>query len=269
MNKLFVSLIAIFILSSCGTIKEEIYIYPDQTAEMEFSMELGKSMSESFSTTLGSLLTNNLKSNNNAQPKITGNFNIMGLPVNNEESTVDTIIYLKDIPSLQYDTIHRAIAEIDSTKKLSGEQQARLAHQLHQVLNNSSLRFRNNVPDYFLVLSLKTGKTDIQELLSMGRSLKTILADTASALGQENTFFFRTDKKTFERGSFSFWKDALFTFTGGPQGEPNFLEMLMNGMKMKEFVSIVHLPGKVKSVSNPASVISNRDRGGIGWRTPT
>lgn len=255
-NKLFLILWIVLGSWSCGTIKEEIWIHPDQKATLEFSMELGKEMSDPFSSSLSTLLGGISGSDSSGiQPKITGNLTIMGLPVNNEEVVLDTTLLLKDYPEIGYDSILKQIVELDSTQCLSETQRAQFAQQLHDLLADSRIRFQNNVPGYFMVFSLKTGKTSLQELYSLGNYIKILIADHKNNFQKEKSFLFRLGKNSFERGQLAFWQD-IFSLTGDKDGHMDLIQMFLNKMKMKEFVSIVHLPGKIKSVTNPASVLS-------------
>lgn len=255
-SKLLLILGITLCVCSCGTIKEEIWIYPDQKAELEFSMELGKEMSDPFSSSLSSLLGNFSGGDSSSlQPKITGNFTIMGLPVNNEEMAIDTTLFLKGNPEIRYDSILQQIVALDSTQCLSETQQAQFAQQLHNLLTDSRIRFRNNVPGYFMVFSLKTGKTDLQELYSLGNYMKMLMADGKNNLQKKESFLFRLEKNSFKRGQLAFWQD-IFSLAGDNSGNMDFIQIFLNKMKMKEFVSIVHLPGKIKSVTNPVSILS-------------
>lgn len=255
MNKLIAFLFIAFTTVSCGTIKEEIWIDADQQIQLEFSMALGKEMTAPFAKAFGSLFGGNFSADTSFHPQITGNFSVMGIPVNNQDIVLDTLIYLKDMPELQYDSILFMVTKSDSAQKMSLSQQQNFSRKLYRLLSSTVVHVQNNSPECFLFVSLKTGKTPMDELTEIGHGIKTIWED--SIYRKPNAYFFTFNKRRFERGSLSLWDKAAYQTNISDDGGMNrFIEALLKQMQIKEWISVIHTPYEIKNTTHPESRLS-------------
>lgn len=259
MNKLTIALCLAVILTGCGNLKEEIWIYPGERAQLAYSLELGKEMADPFSQAMGSALLHT-KPDAKVKPQYRGSFSLMGAPVNNQDVMVDTTVYFRDMSEYTRDSLLLYIVQVDSLNRLSSGQRGELAGKLHGLLHHASVHVGNNTPGHFLQLSVRTDTVALEDLYTIGRYYKT-LSQQDDTLHNPADFMFTTARGKFLQGRISFWKDLLnFGFVSTQGGGMSFLESMLQNCKPQQYLTVVHLPGKVKSVDHPLSVISEDGR---------
>lgn len=256
MNKITIALCLAITLIGCGNLKEEVWIYPGQRAQLAYSMELGKDMADPFAEAVGAMLFQT-KPDAKVKPKYTGSFSLMGAPVNNQGITVDTTVYFRDMGEYTYDSLLLYIVQTDSLHRLNSTQHEELAGKMYELLSNASFHVSNNTPKHFLSFSFRTDTVALKDLYTIGRYYKTLLLNPGDTLHSPEDFMFSTEKGKFLQGKMSFWKDMLSFGAATGQGQQmNFLETLLQSLKPQQYLTVVHLPGQIKSVSHPLSVIS-------------
>lgn len=252
MNKIILFLILAFTVISCGNMQEDIRIYSDKQVEIGLSLELDNDMSSSLSQIISAFLPNSL-SDSLLKSSYKGSITFTNALQNNQNFSWDTLIYFKDCPELHYDTIYSFITEMDSVRRLTDVQQKEFAQKLSNLFRTSYLQLYTQP---VLTLSFKTGKTKPEDLVQLGHYLKQMLTDSVITFDGREDFVFLLEKGTFKRGKLSLWQN-LFPSIGfvSSGGDHNFMDQFRPLMKTQQHISVIHLPGKVKSVTHPLSRI--------------
>lgn len=245
--KNIVLLIAILLtLCSCGELKEEIWVYPNNDVRLEVSINMGKEQGvEMLSPALG-LLDACLGSNAEISSSIAERAERDGF-------MFDTVISLKNQPALRYDSLLLMLNRKDQQNQFTKQEKEKLAKAINHLAQVSQIAFNADSQKNTFMMAFKMGRIGWNDLLFIGQGLQKMNKIYNVASTDPDHFLFTVEDNRFVRGNYLINASALnLRLQSGYSG---LIKLL--GNNDYKYISIVHLPGAVQKTTHPLSVISN------------
>ena len=261
--KKFSNIIMLFflamIVSSCGEVKEEIWLDNDENINIYVDWDMTKASSEG-DVGLGSLLGMLGKmvptSANQAMVK-----NIMEqLHIKYDgRNSIDSTLFFKDIPYLRYSSLMQIMQQKETKNILNSSEREELAQAVERFSKNGYIQCQINLEKNLYKMKIRTGNFSLTDFKTMSYAFKKL--NTAYELNADNVFagtdwgiFFDISKRKFKRGKCDYAR-AINMGAGSRYADDQKLQMIFGDNKNYDFISIIHLPGKIRKFSNNLSKI--------------
>ncbi len=263
MRRLLFVIVMAFALTSCGEVKEEVWVESDQI-RFDVTWDMTKEPA-SGGVSFGSLLSK-LGSYMPASVNTTlmkSAFEQMGVPYNGQ-TKIDSTIYFDKMSFFNYNTLLSAIKSKDSKGVLTLKEQQALSKALCNAVKGGWAKCNIDAPANKYIFKLHIEWVDMDDFNTISRNLYKIDKEYGLDLhyifeGNNNSFLFYPTNKGFVRGSCDY--AHLIDVNGsGPFASDSRLEYIFGDGKSYDMVSIFHLPKKVSSMSNPKATLSGDKR---------
>ena len=246
-------------VSSCGEVKEEIWLDNNENINIYVDWDMTKASSEG-NVGLGSLLGmlgKMVPSSVNQQmvKSIMGQLHMKY----DGRNTIDSTLFFKDIPYLRYTSLMQIMEKKETKKILSSSEREELAQAVERFSKNGYAQCNIDLEKNIYKMKIRTGNFSLADFKTMSYAFKRL--NSAYELNADNVFagtdwgmFFDISKRKFKRGKCDYAR-TINMGAGSKYAEDQKLQMIFGDNKNYDFISIIHLPGKVKKISNSLSKI--------------